>query len=356
MAMREYIQANKDWLIAKSKEEVVKSLPQFITTMDGHLRLGMVRRHKEKLHNMIVLIMLIAGMMTSCSESEEHLKERAAELCQYIPDHELREASRDFMTADFYAVLDTLFNHLPEHEAMDHEWLYYFVTGNGGRMTDYEVVGVRKSDAKHAMATIKVRQKWEDGSFDETTEIEEHQLAMEKVDGRWLMADFDGHKADCIRHIAQNRDEQARRDAIGTYLVKEIGEHYLKGDLCFPTLMIVAEEGDSVWGDFWVDWYKKSGDTLKTVSGGNHSGLMLLKKEGSGYSVTSFEQTLDGAGYIPSAQRIFGEHFDIYRQMHSNDDVRKAVRREQLNERVKQKGLAIRYYQDYGWPAVELEQ
>ena len=27
-------------------------------------------------------------------------------------------------------VLDTMFNHLPEEEAIDHDWLYYFVTGN----------------------------------------------------------------------------------------------------------------------------------------------------------------------------------------------------------------------------------
>ena len=37
---------------------------------------------------------------------------------------------KSFMTADFYAVLDTMFNHLPEEEAIDHDWLYYFVTGN----------------------------------------------------------------------------------------------------------------------------------------------------------------------------------------------------------------------------------
>ena len=94
-------------------------------------------------------------MVTSCSMSEEQLKERAAELCQYLPDHELREASRDFMTADFYAVLDTLFSHLPEHEALDHEWLYYFVTGNGGTIADYEVVSVAK-DCKKEMRIYEI--------------------------------------------------------------------------------------------------------------------------------------------------------------------------------------------------------
>ena len=79
-----------------------------------------------------VLLLTAALLMAACGNQEAQLKERAAELCKYIPDHELREESRDFMTADFYNVLDTMFNHLPEFEAMDHEWLYYFVTGSIG--------------------------------------------------------------------------------------------------------------------------------------------------------------------------------------------------------------------------------
>ena len=152
-----------------------------------------------------MLLLLMAGlMMTACGDTEKKLRERAAELCQFIPDHELLAESQEYMTEDFYAVLDTMFNYLPEHEAMDHEWLYYFVTGNGGTIADYEVVGVEKTDKTHAIATISVRQKWEDGSFDESSDIEEHKLYMEKAGGKWLMSDFDLHKADCIRHIAIN--------------------------------------------------------------------------------------------------------------------------------------------------------
>ena len=87
------------------------------------------------------------------------------------------------MTADFYAVLDTMFNRLPEFEGMDHEWLYYFVTGNGGTTADFEVSDVEQTDKTHAVATLKVRQKWEDGSFDESSGVVEHKLYMEKVDG-----------------------------------------------------------------------------------------------------------------------------------------------------------------------------
>lgn len=295
-------------------------------------------------------IILAAVLLAACTNSENQLKKRAEVLCRYIPDHELLEQSKDYLTADFYAVLDTMFNHLPEHEAMDHEWLYYFVTGNGGTIADYTVVDVKQLDKTHAVATISVRQQWEDGSFDSTSDIEEHKLYMEKLDGQWLMSDFDEHKQDCINYIANNRKEQALRDAISDYLVHEIGEHYQKGELCIPVLMMVHEQEDSVWGDFWVNWYNIAGDTLKCISGGNHPGCMTL----DGLTITGFEQTVDGAGNEASAKRIFGSHYDIYHNMHSNEQVREAVRKEQLGEYVKRHGLPFRYYQDYGWPAVEL--
>ncbi len=308
----------------------------------------------------ILIIIFAIAWLTACTNNDEMMRDRAAELCQYIPDHELNERSKDFMTADFHAVLDTLFNHLPEHEAMDHEWLYYFVTGNGGTIADFEVDTVEQTDATHAIATIKVRQKWEDGSFDENSDIETHHLMMEKENGKWLIADFDGHKQDCINHIAVNRREQAIRKAMNTYLAEKVGEHYLKGEYCFPSVAVVAEETcedttqTRVWCDTWIFWYQISGDTLKTVSGGNHSGLMTLRQKGKNFTVTAFEETADGAGNEASAHRIFGPHYDVYHNIHSNSDVGEEIRKEQLKEHIRQNGLTIRYYQDFGWDAIKL--
>ena len=262
--------------------------------------------------------------------------------------------SREYMTEDFYSALDTIFNHLPDYEEVDHEWLYYFVTGNGGTIADYEVQNVEKTDPAHAVATILVRQKWEDGSFDETSDIEEHRLYMERVDGKWLMSDFDEHKAACIRYIAISRRDQAIREAMSAYLVSEIAPNYLQGELCVPTIMIVAEDSNRVWCDCWIDWFNLSGDTLKSVSGGNHSGCMTLAEQDNTWRVTAFEQTEDGARNIASAKRIFGSHYDIYNNMHSNEAVREACRRLQLRNYVSRHRLNVRYYQDFGWSAVEL--
>ena len=272
-----------------------------------------------KRHIISPLIILALLLTCACNDTKKQLQQRAFELCKYIPDHQLLEKSRDYMTKDFYSVLDTMFYRLPEHEAMDHEWLYYFVTGNGGSIADYEVAGVEKTDRTHAIATINVRQVWEDGSFDEETDIEQHQLFMEKVD-----------------------------------LISEIAPYYKHGELCIPTLMIVNEENDQVWGDFWVFWYNAAGDTLKCVSGGNHPGLMTLDYKDGIYNVTSFVQVADGAGYTPSAKRIFRDRYDIFCNMHSNQDLREAVRCEQMSEYLRFNNLPYLYYQDYGWPAVKL--
>ena len=308
-------------------------------------------------YSFLLSVVLCLLSLSSCNKTNEDLNAIAFDLCQYIPDHVLLERSRDYMTEDFYAVLDTMFN-LPAHEAMDHEWLHYFVTGNGGSIADYTVDTVEVKDRTHAVALLTVRQKWEDGSFCAEEDIEEHRLYMEKVDGKWLISDFDEHKQDCINGIANWRKEEALRQAISNYLVSEIGSKYSQGDLCIPVLMIVSAEEVSaeqakVYGDFWVFNYNIVGDTLKTVSGGNHSGYMDIAKAGEELQVKHFEQTEDGASFEPSAKRIFANHYDIYQNMHSQD-IREAVRQEQLQQYIQRNALNVKYYQDYGWDAVEL--
>ena len=123
----------------------------------------------------LLSVVLCLLSLSSCNRTGEDLNAIAYDLCQYIPDHVLLEHSKDYMTEDFYALLDTMFN-LPEHEAMDHEWLHYFVTGNGGTIADYTVDTVEVKDKSHAVALLTVRQKWEDGSFCAEEDLEEHRL------------------------------------------------------------------------------------------------------------------------------------------------------------------------------------
>ena len=147
--------------------------------------------------------------------------------------------------------------------------------------------------------------------------------------------------------------------AIDRYLVEEIGRYYAQGEHCVPLRNIVAVDESNaedilVWGDFWVFNYKIAGDTLKTISGGNHPCRLQISELADSLYVMGYDPVEDGAGNDKSAREIFGKHYDVYQNMHSNEQVREAVRKEQLREYVKQNNLKVSCYQDYGWPAVEL--
>ena len=103
--------------------------------------------------------------------------------------------------------------------------------------------------------------------------------------------------------------------AIDRYLIDSIASQYSQGDVCIPfTMLVDADASDStdikVWGTFWVDNYTIAGDTLKTVSGGSHPGLMHVAKTSDGYRVTSFDAVGDGASFDPTARQIFGDKFE----------------------------------------------
>ena len=107
-------------------------------------------------------------------------------------------------------------------------------------------------------------------------------------------------------------------------------------------------------GRFLGFHYNQSGDTLKTVSGGSHPGLMHLKKTDKGMEVTSFEVVEDGAGNLESAKRIFGDQYEAFHEVNSNQEKRESIRLQFIADYVKKNNLPVKMVQDYGWPAVEL--
>ena len=149
--------------------------------------------------------------------------------------------------------------------------------------------------------------------------------------------------------------------AVEDYLVNVIGKNYAEADYCIPSLFIVStDDGNKddvlVWGDFWVFNYDVVGDTLKTISGGSHPGLMHLKKTDRGFEVTDFEVVEDGAGNLESAKRIFGDNFDAFSEINSNQEKREDIRLHFLADYVKKHNLPVKMVQDYGWPAVALPE
>ena len=154
--------------------------------------------------------------------------------------------------------------------------------------------------------------------------------------------------------------EMTYSHAINHYLTKEIGSQYLKGEYCVPIQNIVDVDDHNskdilVWGDFWVFNYNQVGDTLKCVSGGSHPGLIHVCKTENGFEVTSFDQVEDGSSYLPSAKKIFGEKYDAFHNINSDEQKREEIRTEVLSAYVKEHNIPVTMYQDYGWPAKKLQ-
>jgi hypothetical protein len=147
--------------------------------------------------------------------------------------------------------------------------------------------------------------------------------------------------------------------AVERYLTERIAGYYAKGEYSVPVYQEVAvDASDStdirIWGDFWVYNYKQEGDTLKCVSGGSHPGLMHVCQMGENFYVSNFEQVEDGSRFLPSAKRIFGEYFETFQIHHSDSDEHESLRHDVLRAFVRDHKLSATKYQDYGWPAKDL--
>lgn len=148
--------------------------------------------------------------------------------------------------------------------------------------------------------------------------------------------------------------------AVDRYLVDSIAVHYAEAELCIPSVTVVAKVQNSpdsvkVWGDFWVFNYNVVDDTLKMVSGGDHPGMMCLKKATDGtYQVASFDRVGDGSDFTPSAKRIFGSMYETFCTIQSRHQAREKVRAQGIAKYVKDNSLSVKYYQDFGWPAREI--
>lgn len=146
-------------------------------------------------------------------------------------------------------------------------------------------------------------------------------------------------------------------DAIDYYLIKEIGSLYTPGEVCIPhsDFLVADSTFTTFWGDWWVFNYNIVGDTLKTVSGGNHAGKMQVQKTADGYKVVSFDQVEDGARYRSSAKRIFGYIYNDFRKnIEGRQSCRDSIRMKYVSYYVERHHLPVTMLQDYGRPAVEI--
>ena len=147
--------------------------------------------------------------------------------------------------------------------------------------------------------------------------------------------------------------------AIYKYLAEEIGGLYAEGDVTIPVVNIVHTDYANpdeviVRGDYWVFTYNIEGDTLVNAAGGNVPGVMHVAKTADGYAVSAFDRVADGAGYAESAKELFGEYFDDYSKVHSDEAARNELKKVTISDYVNLNGLDVTKYQDGGQDPVEL--
>ena len=82
---------------------------------------------------------------------------------------------------------------------------------------------------------------------------------------------------------------------------------------------------------------------------------MHVGRTDEGFVVTAFDQVEDGSRYQPTARKIFGDKYDAFVAISSDDVAREELRAKGLAEYVKRQGLSATMYQDFGWPAKELQ-
>ena len=186
-------------------------------------------------------------------------------------------------------------------------------------------------------------------------------IALAACNGKQTNTVSDAQATDTIVAGTQAIEQETNYfPAIDRYLVNEFGKQYAEGEHCVPFHNIVAVDEHNaedilVWGDFWVFNYNQVGDTLKCVSGGSHPGLMHIRQTENGYEVISFDQVEDGSRYLPTAKKIFGDKYDAFQSINSDEKKREMLRAEGLSKYVKEQGLSATMYQDYGWPATKLQ-
>ena len=149
--------------------------------------------------------------------------------------------------------------------------------------------------------------------------------------------------------------------AVYEYVATDIAGEYEVGEdmVSIPAVYIIDrvenEDGSvDVTGEFEVYNYTVEGDTLVTQSGGSHPGKMHLVKDGEYYKVESFEAVGDGSEFEPTAKKIFGDKYDQFMKISSDEETMKAAREEAIKNYVQATGIAVTQYQDYGWDPVVL--
>ena len=88
------------------------------------------------------------------------------------------------------------------------------MTGNGGGDPYYGIKSVSRVSKDKATAVITVRETWEGEFIDTEENAREYGISLKRVNGQWLLDDFDGKKAECVDYIKEMRAKYKSRELL----------------------------------------------------------------------------------------------------------------------------------------------
>lgn len=143
--------------------------------------------------------------------------------------------------------------------------------------------------------------------------------------------------------------------------VEDLNEGYPEADVSIPCIRIVdMDESDNsdikVYGDFSIYNYNLAGDTLLCASGGSYPGVIHVKLTEDEYEVTKFDAVEDGSNFTSSAKKLFGDKYDAFMEVLSDDDGREEIRAQIISNYVFANNLDVKHYQDFGWDKKDLPE
>ena len=130
------------------------------------------------------------------------MKGQIENLCRFIPDHGLSDRAEYYLTPSYFDLYKRCFD-LPKDpdDLGDGEFLYYFVSGNGGGTPVFAMEDITFIDNENAEARISVAE-----DFSEYGGIGESRTGILKLvlqDGFWKIDDWDGTRALCEEYLKE---------------------------------------------------------------------------------------------------------------------------------------------------------
>ena len=131
----------------------------------------------------------------------EAVKGQIENLCRFIPDHGLSDRAEYYLTPSYYDLYKRCFD-LPKDpdDLGDGEFLYYFVSGNGGGTPVFAMEDITFIDNENAEARISVAEDFSEyggGIGESRTSI----LKLVLQDGFWKIDDWDGTRTLCEEYL-----------------------------------------------------------------------------------------------------------------------------------------------------------